>query len=176
MQDIHCVNLLQRATIAFAKEEVDDNCAEEIACCEDIAILVVDGVCDEGCEEADEEVQNPVARCCHAHSLCTISCWEEFACDGPDDGSPSCCISDDEEACEDDHSLASLRSRGWVRLIKSEVAHGCEYHEAHELPETASNEGSASAKVLNDIQAWERHDKVDARQDHCGDVAVAYAD
>jgi hypothetical protein len=56
VHDVHCVDLLEGASLCFTEEEVDDDGAEEVAGGEDVAVAVVDGAGDEGGEEGDEEV------------------------------------------------------------------------------------------------------------------------
>jgi hypothetical protein len=46
--------------LAFDDEEVDDERGDEVAGGEDVAVAEVDGFGDEGCEEGDEEVPEPV--------------------------------------------------------------------------------------------------------------------
>lgn len=61
VHDVHCVDFLEGAAAGFAEEEVDDNRAKEVAGREDVAVAVVDGAGDEGGEEGDEEVPDPIA-------------------------------------------------------------------------------------------------------------------
>jgi hypothetical protein len=61
VHDVHCVDFLEGAAAGFAEEEVDDDGAEEVAGGEDVAVAVVDGAGDEGGEEGDEEVPDPIA-------------------------------------------------------------------------------------------------------------------
>jgi hypothetical protein len=56
VHDVHCVDLLEGATLCFAEKEVHDGGAEQVASREDVAVAVVDGAGDEGGEEGDEEV------------------------------------------------------------------------------------------------------------------------
>lgn len=60
VHDVHGVDFLEGAAAGFAEEEVDDDGAEEVAGREDVAVAVVDGAGDEGGEEGDEEVPDPV--------------------------------------------------------------------------------------------------------------------
>jgi hypothetical protein len=61
VHDVHGVDFLEGAAAGLAEEEVDDDGAEEVAGREDVAVAVVDGAGDEGGEEGDEEVPDPVA-------------------------------------------------------------------------------------------------------------------
>ena len=56
VHDVHCVDLFETAAARFAKEEVHNDSAEEVACGEDVTVTVIDGAGDEWCEERDEEV------------------------------------------------------------------------------------------------------------------------
>lgn len=61
VQDVHGVDFLEGAALVLAQEEVNDEGAGEVAGGEDVAVAVVDVVCDKGSEEGDEEV--PWKRC-----------------------------------------------------------------------------------------------------------------
>jgi len=56
VHDVHGVDFLETAAAGLAEKEVDDDGAEEVAGCEDVAVAVVDCAGDEGGEEGDEEV------------------------------------------------------------------------------------------------------------------------
>ena len=59
---VHHVDALEREVRGLVEEEVDDDRAREVAPGEDEAVAVVDRVGDEGREEGEEEVPEPVAR------------------------------------------------------------------------------------------------------------------
>lgn len=62
VQDVHGVNLLKRATLGLAHEEVDDDEEDAERDGEDQTVEVVDLVGDEGGAEGDDEVEEPVGR------------------------------------------------------------------------------------------------------------------
>ena len=53
--------LLESATLTFHDEEVDEEAAENVAASKDVSVLKVDGRDDEGREEGEQEVPQPVA-------------------------------------------------------------------------------------------------------------------
>lgn len=63
------VDLLEGAVVAFDKEEVDDENADEHASRENVTVGEVNGTRNEGSEESDEEVPAPVGRSAESHSL-----------------------------------------------------------------------------------------------------------
>jgi hypothetical protein len=58
--NIHGIELLEGAALAFNDEKVDDEGGDEVAGGEDVAVAEVDGFGDEWGEERDEEVPEPV--------------------------------------------------------------------------------------------------------------------
>lgn len=63
MHDIHGVDLLERPALALHYEEIDHQASEYVAAGEDVAVAEVDVADDEGCEEGEHEVPEPL-RCC----------------------------------------------------------------------------------------------------------------
>jgi hypothetical protein len=61
VQHVHGVNLLERASFGLDHEEVDDEEEHEAAGAEDQTVEVVDFLSDQGREERNEEVEQPVA-------------------------------------------------------------------------------------------------------------------
>lgn len=47
VQNVHCINLFQRAALVFAEEEVDDDCTCNITSCKDVTVPITDVMGDE---------------------------------------------------------------------------------------------------------------------------------
>jgi len=62
VHDVHCVDLFETASAGLAEEEVDDNRAEEVAGCKNVAVAVVDSSGDERSEERNQEVLQVVSE------------------------------------------------------------------------------------------------------------------
>lgn len=86
--DVHPVELLEGAAASFNDAEVDDEDAEEETASEDVAVGKVDFVGDEGGEESDEEVPQPVGGGGQGHTLRTVLGGEELSANRPDHGTP----------------------------------------------------------------------------------------
>jgi hypothetical protein len=61
-KQIHSVNLLEGAALPLNDEEVDDEATEDVGSRKDVAVAEVNGASDEGGEESEEEVPEPI-RC-----------------------------------------------------------------------------------------------------------------
>ena len=83
-REVHGVNLLESAALAFHDKEVDQQHTDQVAACEHIAVQEVDVASDEGREECDQEVPEPVAGRAKGHALGPISSGEKFSYYGPD--------------------------------------------------------------------------------------------
>lgn len=86
--DVHPVELLEGTAATFNDTEVDDEDAEEETAGEDVAVGKVDLVCDEGGEESDEEVPQPVGGGGQGHTLRTVLGGEELGANRPDHRTP----------------------------------------------------------------------------------------
>ena len=159
----------------FDDEEVDEETAEDIAPSEHIAVAEVDSRRNEGREERQQEVPEPIGRCGESHALCTVSTGEEFTADGPDHGAPRCGESKNKEGGKADHSSARRGSVLWIVAVEREVSDRGEDQEADEHPGGPCDEGLAAAVVLDDVEAVERSAKVDTIQNHLCDEAVVDA-
>lgn len=60
VEDVHGINLLERAALGFDHEEVDDDEEREATSSEYETVVVVNVVGDHGTEEGDQEVEQPV--------------------------------------------------------------------------------------------------------------------
>lgn len=58
--DVHGINLFKGSALAFHDEEVDQKDPDQIATCEHVSVEEIDVTSDEGGEEGDEEVPEPV--------------------------------------------------------------------------------------------------------------------
>jgi hypothetical protein len=73
VQDVHRVNLLERAALGLNHEEVDDEEESETAGSEDQAVEVVDLARDQGREERDQEVEQPVGSGRESHAKSAVA-------------------------------------------------------------------------------------------------------
>ena len=161
VQNVHRVDLLKRSTLRLAEEEVDHDCAEEVAGGEDVTVAVVNSAGDEGREEGDKEVPDPVRCGGETHGLRSVPGRVQLAYDGPDDWCPGHGIPCDEQAGEHDHGGAGAWSVLRSGPVKHEVADTGKDHEADEHPQTTGDQGPAAAKSLNNEGAGNRHAEVD---------------
>lgn len=170
--EVHGVNLLDGAALALDDEEVDDEASEEVAGGKDVTVAEVDGLGDEGGEEADAEVPGPVAGGGKTHGLGTVARGEDLGEDGPDDGAPGGSEAQDEDGREDDQGNASLGGVLGVLLVEREVADRGVDHEADKHQTGTSDEALATAIVLNNVEAEESGQEVDGVDDDLGDERV----
>lgn len=87
-QNVHGVDLLERALLRLVDEEEGEHHAEEAAAGEDVAVLVADGAGDPGREEGDEEVPQPVGGGAETHGHGAVARREHLSDDRPDEGTP----------------------------------------------------------------------------------------
>lgn len=85
---VHQVDLLERQALGFVVEKEDDEHCEEVAPGKDVAVLVPDAVDDEGREEGEQEVPDPVAGRGEGGAVGADAEGEDFANCDPDAGSP----------------------------------------------------------------------------------------
>jgi len=78
VQHVHRVDLLQRTILGLDHEEVNDDEQREAAGAEDKTVEVVDLVRDQGREERDEEVEEPVAGGRQSHANGAVTGWVKF--------------------------------------------------------------------------------------------------
>ena len=86
--DVEPVELLESAAVGLDEEEVDDEGADEHAASEDVTVGEVDGRGDEGGEETDEEVPDPVGGRRDGHGLRTVLGGIQLGGNSPDHGTP----------------------------------------------------------------------------------------
>ena len=75
VQNVHGVDLFEGFALTLAKEEVDDEDGRQIAAGEDVTVGEVDVTGDEGGEEGQQEVPDPVRGSCHGHAGCAVTGW-----------------------------------------------------------------------------------------------------
>ena len=80
---IHRIQFLQRPALALNNKQIYDDSSDKIAACEDIAVFEIDGAGDEGCEERDQEIPEPVRGGAECHSFGAVAAGKEFAYDCP---------------------------------------------------------------------------------------------
>lgn len=88
VQHVHGVDFLEGAALGLVDEEIHDEDADEAATGEDVAVGIVDGAGDEGCEEGDEEVPGPVGGGCDSDADGAVAGWVELTADSPHDRTP----------------------------------------------------------------------------------------
>lgn len=169
--DVHGVQLLEGAALALDDEEIDQQAADDVAPGEDVAVAEIDGARDEGGEEGEQEVPQPVAGGAQRHALGAVARGVQLAGDGPDHGAPGGGEAEDEEAGEADHRDARVRRVLRRRAVQAEVPHRREDEEADEHPRAARHQRLASPVVLDDVEAVEGRAEVDAVEDHLRDEA-----
>ncbi|KAI6755461.1 hypothetical protein HG531_004567 [Fusarium graminearum] len=104
---IHGVNLLKCATLAFNDEEVDDESTEDIASSKDVSVAEVNVFGDEGCEEGEQEIPEPVTGGGQSHTLGSVTRREDLSHDGPNHRSPGGRETENEETGKDNHGNTS---------------------------------------------------------------------
>lgn len=169
---VHGVNFLKTATLAFNDEEVDNQTSNKVASSKDVTVQEIDITSNEGCEETNAEVPGPVGRSRNGHSLGSVSGGENLGLDGPDHGTPSSGVAENKETRKNDQHNASSRGLIWVFEIEKEVADGSKDEEANGHPDGTSNQRLATAKVFDNVQTDESDAKVDAVEDDLRDERV----
>lgn len=170
--DVHPVELLESPTLTLNHAEVDHSGGGEQTTRKDVSIGKVDLAGDEGSEETDQEVPEPVASGGQSHTLRTVLGGEELSTDSPDHGTPGHGVGGNEEAGNDDHTLT--RAGGVLRVldIEHEVANRGEDHEADEHEPSTEDKRLATTEVLDDVQTAEGGTEVDGAEDDLGDEGV----
>lgn len=87
-ENVHGVNLLERALLGLVDEEEGDQNTEETAAGKDVTVAVVNGVGDPWGEEGDEEVPQPVGSCAETHGDGAVARREHLTNNSPDKGTP----------------------------------------------------------------------------------------
>ena len=86
--DVHPVEFFESAPATFDDAEVDDEDTEEETAGKHISVGKVDLSRDEGREETDKEVPEPVAGGGQGHTLRTVLRGEQFGGNSPDHRTP----------------------------------------------------------------------------------------
>lgn len=170
VQDVHGVDFLKRAVLGLNDEEVDDPEKGEAADTENHSVPVVNLVSDEGGEERDQEVEQPVGGGSESHTWGTVAGWVQLSNDGPDERSPGGGKGADEEAGEDDQDFSLDGGAGWIIEGKTERADEGVDEEAHEHPCGSTHESLATTAVLDNPQSTNSSDNVDGSKDDGGNV------
>lgn len=100
----------------------------------------INGPGDEGGEETNTEVPDPVASSGQSHTLCTIARREDLSLDSPNHGTPGSSKAKNEETGEDDQDNAWRRSERRIGEVEHEMANRCKDHEANKHPDRTGNE------------------------------------
>lgn len=132
----------------------------------------INGAGNEGGEETNTEVPDPVASGGQSHTLSTIARREDLSLDSPNHGAPSSSKAKNEETGEDDQNDAWRRGEGRIGEVKHEMANRCKDHKADKHPDGAGNERLATAKMLNHVQTNKGDAKVDTVKDDLGNKGV----
>ena len=175
MEHVHGVDLLERAVLGLDHEEVDDPEEQEAGDTEDETVVVVDAVGDEGGDERDDEVEQPVGRGGEGHAGRAVTGGVQLTDDGPDKRSPGGRETDDEQASEDDHDVAGNRGRDGSAVgtrVGDVVADEGVDEQADEHPCSTAHHSHAAADVLNNPEATDSGNDVNGTEDDRGDVGV----
>ena len=192
MVDIHVVQLLKGTVLTLDDEEIDNKDTDKQTPGEDITIGEVDVLGDEGCEETDEEVPQPVGGSGEGHSLGTILGGEELGGNSPNHRAPGHRVlwqvsfvvfqrgiqwtySGDEEAGHNNHCLACGGVGLRVIHIEREVADRREDHEEDKHASATDDEGLATTKVLDDVKTAKGGAKVNSTKNDLSDKTVVEA-
>lgn len=132
----------------------------------------MDLVRDEGREEGDEEIEEPVGGSGQCDTSSSVSCWIQLPRNSPNHRSPRSSESDDKQAGKDDHDVSGLGSRGRVCGIELVFSDESENEETHHHPESTENECLALADVLCHPDATDGGDDVDGSEDDGSDKGV----
>lgn len=82
----------------------------------------INGAGNEGGEETNTEVPDPVASGGQSHTLSTIARREDLGLNGPNHRTPGSSKAKNEETSEDDQDNAWRRSGGRIGQVKHEMA------------------------------------------------------
>lgn len=167
-EDVHGVDLLERAVLGLDDEEEDEAGEEQAGAAEDETVPVADVVGDEGGEEGDEEVPQPVGGSGESHAGRAVASGVQLGDDGPDKRSPGGGEGDDEQAGEDDEDVAG---GGAASLLEHELTDEGVDQEADNGPESTDDESGAASTLLNDPETTESTEDVDGAEDDLGDVS-----
>lgn len=173
VEDVHGVDLLERTVLGLDDEEVDNNGKTETATTEDETEEPVDRVDDDGREERNQEVPDPVGGSGETHAGGTVAGRVQLSDDGPDKGSPGGGERDDEQAGEDNQHTAGSRVVGGGVGRKLEPTDESVDHETDESPESTSNKSLAATTLSNNIETTESANNVDGTENDLSDVGVA---
>ena len=124
--NIHGINLLQSPPLRLAHKEIHDQDSCEIAGRENVSVFESNITDNEGREEGDEEVPDPVRGRHERHAASAVVRREKLADNAPDDRTPCRGVEGDEKAREDDHRRAGGRGGGGSLVVEREGADGGE--------------------------------------------------
>ena len=133
----------------------------------------MDVVDDEGGEERNEEVPQPVGGGGQSHAGRAVAGRVQLGDDGPDEGTPGGGEGDDEQAGEDDQDVAGGGAAG---LREDELTDEGVDQEAADGPESTDDESSAASALLDDPKTTESAEDVDGAENDLGDVRVVKTD
>jgi hypothetical protein len=108
---VHRIDSLERQITRLVEERERDKGAQEVAPCEDVSVPEVNRGGDEGREERDEEVPEPVGSRGECSLLGTSTGGESLSNDNPNTGCPGCGIAKDKQASGNNHHYPKLVSR-----------------------------------------------------------------
>ena len=172
VRDIHSVDLLKRTILRLDDEEVGDKEESSSAAAENKTVKVVNLVRDEGGEEGDEEVEQPVGGGSQGDASRAVTGRVQLCSNGPNDWSPGCGEGGDEKTGEGNHDLSGCRGRGWIIAAEAVLADEGEDEETHSHPGGAGHESWATTKGLDDPETGDGTGDVDRTKNNRGDVRV----
>jgi hypothetical protein len=174
--NVHGIQFLQSPALALQHEEIHNGSCRQVAAGEDVSILEVDGFGNEGREERDEEVPDPVRCGRQGHALRTVATRVQLPGDCPHHGTPRCGETKDEEAGKDNQGSTCSGCRCGVILVQGERSNRGKYHEADKHPDRSGDERLATTVMLDKIEADEGDAEIDSVENHLGDVRVVDPD
>jgi len=172
-EHVHGVDLLERTVLGLDDEEEDEAGEEQAGATEDETVPVVDVVDDEGGEEGDEEVPQPVGRGGQGHAGGTVAGGVQLGDDGPDERTPGGGEGDDEQAGEDDQDVTS---GGAASLLENKLTDEGVDQEADDGPESTDDKSSTASALLDDPKTTESAEDVDGAENDLSDVGVVKTD
>jgi hypothetical protein len=130
-QDIHLVNFLQCSALGFQEEKVHSQGCNCAAAGKHVSVSKVNGRGDEGGEEGEKEIPDPVRGGGHCHTLRSIAGGIQLAVCCPNHRAPCACEGRYEQACKDDHGGSGFGGCSGICPVQSEMPDRRKDQEAH---------------------------------------------
>lgn len=118
IHEIHGIDLLKRAALPLDDEEVNADSSQHIAGRKDVPVPEINVTGNEGREESEQEVPEPVRGGRKRHALGPVARRIQLAANSPDHGAPGGREAEDEEAREDDHGARRFGRVIWCFAVE----------------------------------------------------------